>query len=219
MATRQGLDASIVNRLGADEQALFFAVKAEFDTDDILVWSGTDDLVIGSDTYTGAGTLLSVSGSEDNTQLQSNGLVVAMSGMDSTVVNYALTENYQNRPITVLMGYVMGGTNEVAGTLTLFKGRMTSLIINDDPTGSTVTIDAENRLVDLDRPSNFRYTKESQNFLHSGDTSFDRVASLQDKQIVWGSSHTGSGSINDSGSGSGENRHSGGAGGNGAGKQ
>jgi len=186
MATRQGLDSSIVNRLGADEQALFFAVKAEFDTDDILVWSGIDDLVIGSDTYTGAGTLLSVSNSEDNLELKSNGLVVALSGMDTTVVNYALTENYQNRPITIFMGYVMGGTNEVAGTLTLFKGRMTSLVINDTPEGSTVTIDAENRLVDLDRPSNLRYTKESQNFLHSGDTGFNRVASLQDKQINWG---------------------------------
>tara|TARA_R110000787_G_scaffold91240_1_gene192492 strand:+ start:184 stop:825 length:642 start_codon:yes stop_codon:yes gene_type:complete len=186
MATRQGLDASIVNRLGADEQALFFAVKAEFDTDDILVWSGTDNLVIGSETYTGAGTLLSVSGSEDNLELKSNGLVVALSGMDTTVINYALTENYQNRPLTIFMGYVMGGTNEVAGTLTLFKGRMTSLVINDTPEGSTVTIDAENRLVDLDRPSNLRYTKESQNFLHSGDTGFNRVASLQDKQIVWG---------------------------------
>ena len=193
MATRQGLDASIVNRLGADEQALFFAVKAEFDTDDILVWSGTDDLVIGSDTYTGAGTLLNVSNSEDNLELKSNGLVVALSGMDTTVVNYALTENYQNRPITIFMGYVMGGTNEVAGTLTLFKGRMTSLVINDTPEGSTVTIDAENRLVDLDRPSNFRYTKESQNFLHSGDTGFNRVASLQDKQINWGKTSSTSG--------------------------
>ena len=193
MATRQGLDSSIVNRLGADEQALFFAVKAEFDTDDILVWSGIDDLVIGSDTYTGAGTLLSVSNSEDNLELKSNGLVVALSGMDTTVVNYALTENYQNRPITIFMGYVMGGTNEVAGTLTLFKGRMTSLVINDTPEGSTVTIDAENRLVDLDRPSNLRYTKESQNFLHSGDTGFNRVASLQDKQINWGKSSSGAG--------------------------
>ena len=186
MATRQGLDSSIVNRLGADEQALFFAVKAEFDTDDILVWSGIDDLVIGSDTYTGAGTLLSVSNSEDNLELKSNGLVVGLSGMDTTVVNYALTENYQNRPITIFLGYVMGGTNEVAGTLTLFKGRMTSLVVNDTPEGSQVTIDAENRLVDLDRPSNLRYTKESQNFLHSGDTGFNRVASLQDKQINWG---------------------------------
>jgi len=201
MATRQGLDSSIVNRLGADEQALFFAVKAEFDTDDIFVWSGTDDLVIGSDTYTGAGNLLSISNSEDNLELKSNGLVVALSGMDTTIVNYALTENYQNRPITIFMGYVMGGTNEVAGTLTLFKGRMTSLVINDTPEGSTVTIDAENRLVDLDRPSNLRYTKESQNFLHSGDTGFNRVASLQDKQINWGktSSGTAGGGVNGGG--------------------
>jgi len=211
MATRQGLDASIVNRLGADEQAIFFAVKAEFDTDNILVWSGIDDLVIGSDTYTGAGTLLSISNSEDNLELKSNGLVVSLSGMDTTVVNYALTENYQNRPITIFMGYVMGGTNEVAGTLTLFKGRMTSLVINDTPEGSTVTIDAENRLVDLDRPSNLRYTKESQNFLHSGDTGFNRVASLQDKQINWGKSSQTAGS-----GGSGENQHSDGRGGNGA---
>jgi len=113
--------------------------------------------------------------------------------MDTTVVNYALTENYQNRPITIFMGYVMGGTSEVAGTLTLFKGRMTSLVVNDTPQGSTVTIDAENRLVDLDRPSNFRYTKESQNFLHSGDTGFNRVASLQDKQINWGKSSENAG--------------------------
>ena len=186
MATRQGLDASIVSRLGADEQALFFALKAEFDTDDILLWSGTDDLVIASETYTGAGNLLSISNTEDNLELKSNGLVITLSGMDTTIVNYALTENYQNRPLTLFMGYVMGGTIEVAGTLTIFKGRMTSLVINDAPDGSTVTIDAENRLVDLDRPSNLRYTKESQNFLHSGDTGFNRVASLQDKQINWG---------------------------------
>ena len=186
MATRQGLDASIVNRLGADEQALFFALKAEFDTDDILLWSGTDDLVIASETYTGAGNLLSISNTEDNLELKSNGLVITLSGMDTTIVNYALTENYQNRPLTLFMGYVMGGTNEVAGTLTLFKGRMTNLVIGDTPEGSTVTINAENRLVDLDRPSNLRYTKESQNFLHNGDTGFNRVASLQDKQITWG---------------------------------
>tara|TARA_R100000734_G_C3319162_1_gene114477 strand:+ start:6429 stop:7070 length:642 start_codon:yes stop_codon:yes gene_type:complete len=202
VATRQGLDSSIVNRLGADEQALFFAVKAEFDTDDIRVWSGIDDITISSETYTGAGTLLNVSNTEDNLELKSNGVVVALSGMDATVVNMALTENYQNRPITIFMGYVMGGTNEVAGTLTLFKGRMTSLVINDTPEGSTVTIDAENRLVDLDRPSNLRYTKESQNFLFSGDTGFNRVASLQDKQINWGKTSSGPG-----GGGSGSGQH------------
>jgi len=186
MATRQGLDTSIVNRLGADEQAIFIAVKAEFDSGTIRLWSGLGDATISSETYTGAGDLLSISNVEENLELKSNGLTISLSGMDTTVLDYALTENYQNRYITLFLGYLMGGTNEVAGTLTLFKGRMNTLTINDDPNGSTITIDAENRLVDLNRPCNFRYTKESQNFLHSGDTGFNRVASLQDKEIVWG---------------------------------
>jgi hypothetical protein len=78
---------------------------------------------------------------------------------------------------------------------------MTSLSVSDTPQGSNISINAENRLIDLDRPSNFRYTKESQNFLHNGDTGFNRVASLQDKEIVWGkTSDTASG-----GTGSGRN--------------
>jgi len=186
MATRQGIDTAISSRLGADAQQMFFAVKAEFDTDDIRVWTGTDDITVNSETYTGAGTLLGISGVEEDLELKSSGLSISLSGMDSTVLNYALTENYQNRPITIFLGFQMGGSNESAGELTLFKGRMTSLQINDTPDGATVTIDCENRLVDLDRPSNLRYTVESQEFLNSGDTGFNRVQSLADKQIAWG---------------------------------
>ena len=186
MATRPGLDSSITNRLGADHQELFFAVKAEFDTSDIRVWSGLEDLVINSETYTGAGTLLSISNIEENLQLMSSGLTIALSGMDETVLDLALTENYQNRPITLYLGYLSGSTNDVVGTLTLFKGRITSITISDNPQGSTISVDCENRLIDLERPSNFRYTKESQQFLHSGDGGFDRMASLQDKEILWG---------------------------------
>ena len=186
MATRQGIDTAISSRLGGDAQQMFFAVKAEFDTDDIRVWTGTDDITVNSETYTGAGTLLAISGVEEDLELKSSGLSISLSGMDSTVLNYALTENYQNRPITIFLGFQMGGSNESAGELTLFKGRMTSLQINDTPEGATVTIDCENRLVDLDRPSNLRYTVESQEFLNSGDTGFNRVQSLADKQIAWG---------------------------------
>ena len=66
MATRQGLDTSIVNRLGADEQAIFIAVKAEFDSGTIRLWSGLGDASIDSETYTGAGDLLSISNVEEN---------------------------------------------------------------------------------------------------------------------------------------------------------
>lgn len=186
MATRGGLDTAIVNRLGADHQELFFAVKAEFDTSTIRLWTGMDDLTIGGATYTGAGSLLDISDVEETQELKSSGLSITLSGMDATVLDYALTENYQNRPITLFLGYLSGSTNETVGTLTLFKGRMVSMTVNDTPDGANISLDCENRLVDLNRPSNFRYTKDSQEFLHTGDKGFDRVASLQDKEIVWG---------------------------------
>ena len=193
MATRAGIDTAIVGRLTDDHQVMSVAIKAEFDTADIRIWSGLDDLTINSETYTGAGTLLGISGNEDTAELSSTGTVVTLSGMDDTVLGYALSENYQNRPITLFLGFQMGGSNESAGELTLFKGRMTALTITDTPDGATITIDCENRLVDLDRPSNIRYTLESQQFLNNGDTGFNRVQQLADKQIAWGQKQDNSG--------------------------
>jgi len=201
MSNRGGIDSDIVKYLESDHQVLFLAVKAEFDTDTLYVWSGDYDLSLDGNTYTGAGTLLSISNIEDTLELKSSGLSVALAGMDATVLDLALTENYQNRFITVYLGYLSGGTDTVAGTMTLFKGRMQSMTINDDPNGSTISVDAENRLIDLQRPSNLRYTKESQQGISSGDTCFDRVQSLQDKEIIWGRSSSNSG-----GTGGGGNR-------------
>lgn len=186
MATRTGITTPVANRLVDSHQSLFIAVKAEFDTDDIRVWTGNDDLTIDSETYLGAGSLLTIGEVTEGREVKSEGISIALSGMDKTVLSYALTENYQNRPITLFLGFLMGGSNEVAGTITLFKGRMVNLTVNDSPQGSIISVDAENRLVDLERPSNLRYTAESQEFLFSGDTGFNRMQQLIDKQVTWG---------------------------------
>ena len=144
MATRGGLDTAIVNRLGADHQELFFAIKAEFDTSTIRLWTGTEDLTISGATYTGAGSLLNISDVEETQELKSSGLSITLTGMDATVLDYALTENYQNRPITLFLGYLYGSTNETVGTLTLFKGRMITMTVNDSPDGATITLNCEN---------------------------------------------------------------------------
>jgi hypothetical protein len=186
MATRPNIDSAITSRLGQDHQELFFAVKAEFDSDDILVWTGIDDLTINSETYTGAGTLLTISDVEDTLDMKATGINIALSGMDKDVLDAALTENYQNRDISVFMGFLMGGSNEVAGVLKIFAGRMVSLEIEDTIDGATVNVSCENRLIDLERPSNLRYTAESQQFIDSNDTGLNRVQQLQDKQLAWG---------------------------------
>ena len=187
MATRSGIDSSIVGKLEGDHVFVFWAVKAEFDTADVRLHTWKDELTVNSEVYEGAGTLLSIGDISDSAELKSDGVTVAISGMDTTVLGYALTENYQNRPITIYMGYLDGGGEKVSGVMTAFKGRMQAITITDDPQGaSTVVVESENRLVDLRRPSNLRYTKESQKFIDSTDTAYNRVQQVQKQEIYWG---------------------------------
>ena len=197
MATRQGIDSSIVNALSEENVSPFIAVKGFFDSGNVLVWSGIDDITIDSETYTGAGTLLAVSGFEESKEMRTNGVTVALSGMDETVLTYALSENFQNRKLIVHFGFLDGGTNEVKGVMNAFTGRMTSMNISDDTTGSTVTINAENRLIDLEKASMLRYNKESQKFVAGGttDTAFNRVQKLADQEILWGRTSSTSGGV------------------------
>ena len=205
MATRQGLDSSIVNALSEENVFPFLAVKGFFDSGNILVWSGIDDITIDSETYTGAGTLLAVSGFEETKEMKTNGITVSLSGMDETVLSYALTENFQNRKLIVHLGFLDGGTNEVKGVMNAFTGRMTSMNISDDTTGSTVTVNAENRLIDLEKASMLRYNKESQKFVAGGttDTAFNRVLKLADQEILWGRQSSTSGNLGGGGGNSG----------------
>ena len=194
MATRAGIDAKAAIKLAEDHQNIIFAIKAEFDTSTLFLHSGGGDLVINSETYTGAGTLLAVSDIEDSNDLRSAGVTFQLSGMNATVLSYAVSESYQNRPITLFLVFVSGGTDHVDGVMTLYKGRMTSTSISDSPTeGVTITLITENRLLDLERPCNYRYTIESQVALAgTGDTGFDAVEKLQDTDILWGRSTGGS---------------------------
>jgi len=186
MASRAGIDTKTALRLSQDHQEIKFALKAEFDTDTVLIHTGLGNLVIGGETYLGAGTLLSISDIEDSKELKSAGVTFSISGMDIEVLGYALNENYQNRPMSLFMAFVSGGTDDVDGYLTLYKGRMINIDISDDVTGSNITLQTENRLLDLRRPSNIRYTRESQQYLYAGDTSLDQVNKISQMDIEWG---------------------------------
>lgn len=192
MATRPGIDTSAALRLADDHQNLVFALKLDFDTETILLHTGIGQITIGSDTYEGAGTLLSISDIEDSADLKSAGVTFALSGMNADVLGYALTENYQNRIVTLKMAFLSGGTDHVLGVMDIYTGRMMQITINDNPqAGATITVQTENRLIDMRRPSNYRYTKESQNYLYPGDTSLDEVAKIQDMELLWGRGSSG----------------------------
>lgn len=184
MATRPGVSEGARKALEAANQHIVFAVEALFDTDPVRLHSAVGELEIDGETYTGAGTLIGIGDIEDTRELKSSGMTFIFSGLDKRLIGYAQSENYQNRLITLRAAFMAGA--KVGETIILYRGRMQKLSMTDDPDGATVTIQTENRLADLRRPSNIRYTNEAQNALHPGDTGLAMVAALADTEIPWG---------------------------------
>jgi hypothetical protein len=198
MASRD-LNSDISNRLSNDNQNIAYAVDLEFDSGELNLWTGVGDFTSGSKTYTGAGELLTISNIEETNELASTNLTISISGLNSDIVPYATTEDYQNRPITLKLFFFHAGTTEEINSMILFKGRMDTLTVNDGDSFSVV-ITAENKLIDLTRPKNLYYTPETQEFLHSGDKGLEFVPKIQEQNINWGgtnSAGSGGGGAND----------------------
>jgi hypothetical protein len=190
MSTRfDNLSAAVKTNLQnfsqADHVNGFLAVEAKFDSGNIRVWTGLGDLTVGGNTYTGVGDLITIGEIEDTNEITSNGLSITLSGMNKEVLDIALTENFQNRIVNVFMGF-LSGKNESAGEFQIYSGRITDMSISDGPRLNNISIELENRLIDFERPSNLRYTKESQQDLFAGDKGLDFVTDLQEADITWG---------------------------------
>lgn len=178
----RSVPASIMAALmSSDPVDVFLAVEFGFDSGTLRLWSGVGDLTIGGLVYTGGGDLLDVSGLDEVQELEAKGVTLTLSGVPADLTQRALAETVRYRPIKVLYG--VEGTGE---TVVAFSGLMDKMPLEDDGETATIQVMAESKLITLERARVFRYTHESQQVLHPGDTFFSHVASLQDKEIIWG---------------------------------
>tara|TARA_R100000231_G_scaffold2990_2_gene5490 strand:+ start:1881 stop:2498 length:618 start_codon:yes stop_codon:yes gene_type:complete len=187
------LTTAVQNQLSADELQPFFAVKLNFDSGDLRLWTGYGDITVDSETYTGGGQLLNISQIEETVEIAARGITFSLNGVDSSLVSLALNENYQTRSAKLFLGVFSSGA-VVSSPYELFDGRMDVLSIDDSGDTATITMTAESRLIDLERPRLRRYTSEDQKLRHPNDTGLDFVAALQEKEIAWG---TGKDSVAD----------------------
>jgi hypothetical protein len=176
---------ALLTALDGDEIEVFYAVDLDFDTANLRFWTGYGNKTINGNTYTGTGNLLAIDGLEEASDLSARGTTLTLNGLDSTIIYYALNEEYQGRLVTIYWGV---GTE----TVEVFSGFMDKMTIQDSAETATISLTVESRLIVLERPNVRRYTRESHagvrtaKSLTGDDTFFDWVTKLQDKQIVWG---------------------------------
>ena len=168
-------------------------VYLDFDGGAVRMWNGHNDLVLTgysdadlNGTYQGVGDLGSISAVREAMDVQATGITLSLSGIPSTLLSLALSDNYQNRTASVWVAFLDSNDAVIADPYNSFKGRMDVLTINDGGDFGILSVFCESRLTDLQRPREIRYTDKEQQFLYPGDTAFDQIPSLIDKPVFWG---------------------------------
>jgi len=181
----RAIPASLLSALQANSIQPYFAIELMFDTAPLRLWTGISTKTInvqGADqVFTGTGSLLSIGGLDEVGDLSAKSLSLSLTGLNASVLSIALQEPYQRRACRLYFG-----EQGVADVVQVFSGKMNKMSIQDDAESSTISLDVESSLVELERSSNWRYTNENHQSRYSGDTFFSYVQTIQDQQIAWG---------------------------------
>lgn len=161
-------------------------VECEFDSGDINLWNGVGSLSYGGKNYIGAGNLLAVEPVSESTDLRANGTSVTLSGLNNTLVGLAKDEDYQGRALTVKLGAMDESNDVIADPVIMFSGFMDTMMLTDSGESSTITIDVENKLIQMDRAKVRRFTDNDQRIDYPNDDGFSFVTKIQDREINWG---------------------------------
>lgn len=163
-------------------------VELEFDGGSSLFWSGFGDLSWDSKTWTGAGTLMTIGGIEESSELKAIGTNISLSGLPSDIVSLALTEDYQGRGATIYLGALDESGDVIADPVIVFSGRMDVMSIEESGDTAQINISIENRLIDFERTKVRRYTDQDQKIDYPSDKGFEFVVAIQNKELTWGKS-------------------------------
>lgn len=145
-----------------------------------LNWNGVD--------WTGLGNLLGMSPVSESGDIEAHGVAISLSGIPSALVSLALADVRQGKPVRIWIAALDAAGAVLADPHKHFDGRFDTAIIDEGAETATITVQAENRLIDLERPRTRRYTPEDQAIEFPADRGLEYVASIQDKALVWGTS-------------------------------
>lgn len=163
-----------------------YLVDLEFASGSIYLWSGLGDLSFNSNTYIGAGDLLSIGAVQESTELTATGAQITLGGIKQSLLTLARDEPYQGRPLTIRLGAFDENGDLIASPVIVFSGFMDVMTISDSGETSTITVSAENKLIVFQKTAIRRYTAEDQKIEHPNDKGFEFVAKIQEKEVVWG---------------------------------
>lgn len=147
---------------------------------------------IGNITYTHNEQLLGFSDVLYRKRLARNQFVLRVSMVDSFWPNIILTDDFQNKRVSIGLTFLDGDQNYLPETdqddlqqWKIFEGLTSHINLAEENNQPTAEIYCNPIMSALERSRLRRYTPQEQRRIVSSDTGLDQLATLPDAKIVW----------------------------------
>jgi hypothetical protein len=183
---RSGLSSAQLTAIQSASLRPAFFVEAHFVSGPLYVWSGRGSITWNGQTWLGVGTLGTISTIEEGSGVEAKGITLSMSGIDSSLLGDVMLEFQVGLPCIVRLGLFDTNGALIDDPVIAWSGRMDQPTIDVDGQTCTISINCENRLVEMNVAVDRRYTNEDQQLDYPGDRGMEFVSSIQDVTIYWG---------------------------------
>lgn len=180
----RNLSESIKQAANSDVVRPIVFMEIRYDTGSARLHTGLGDRQWNGHTWAGVGTLVSIETIAENSELYSSGIQATLTAHDAPIA-IALSEDYLGRPIYIHLGLLNEEDALIDEPIMMFSGLLDKQSISIGE-GGAVTIVAENRLIDWQRPREFRLNNETLQVLQPGDKGAEFVEQAAEKAIYWG---------------------------------
>jgi len=187
--------ASSTNQTEGDKAriGMFIACALDFSSGFVRAHNAIGDYTWGGNTYNGVGKFGGIEVAEESMDMVPRAITLTLSGVDSSLISTATTENYQGRAATLFMGLVNLDTNaliDTPETLRVMRMNQMTIILGEQ---SSIQLSLEQRMRMAPRVA--RNTDADLKLLYSSARFFDLLPKIPLFHGTWGTK----GAANDGG--------------------
>jgi hypothetical protein len=161
-------------------------VQLTFKSQTVYLWSGPGSLVWNSQTFMGVGSLGSIGAITEGVDINADGTTITLSGIDPLLLAESLTDIQLGATASIWLGAVTPQRTLIGTPYLMFSGTVDAPTITPGVDTISITLNLENRMLDLARPNMRRYTSADQRIAYPTDSAFGWVEQLNDAAWNWG---------------------------------
>lgn len=162
-----------------------FLACIAFKSETIYCWTGAGTITYNGHSYLGVGDFGKIGQVSEGTDVQSYGATISLSGIDPTILTECLDDIQLGAPVTIDFALLDSNGNIYGIPCPLFVGTVDKPTISMGVEDISITLALENRMADLQRASQRRYTAADQQTYYPTDTGFNWVEMLNDLALKW----------------------------------